>query len=150
MRPSNKILRILLGGAILTVSIGVYRLSGNPYFRAYSWIRQEQEIREDVGEILSITPIQEKDCSCAFTDGCSCDIFLEIEGSQDSGRLVMTSIFVETLSRDLYFSVAIWDWQGETSKIDDCGWEKKLIPKCSFWRALWMVRPHLDTFSESR
>ena len=132
MRPSDKILRILIGGAFLAVFIGVYRLSGNTYFRAYSWIRQEQEIREDVGEILSITPIKEKSCYCAFTDGCSCAIFLEIKGSHGSGRLEMNGIFVETLFRDLYFSVAIWNWQDETIKINDCGWEKSSVRNVVF------------------
>jgi hypothetical protein len=99
---------ILLSGLIV-----YYQITGNSYYRAYGWIRQSAEVTKDTGRILRITPAREKDCWCAFGDGCNCDLYLRVEGENGTGVVSMADFDVNFPDGDLYFGSAFWEWDGK-------------------------------------
>lgn len=107
---------LLLCLLLSALSIGGFLISGNVYFRASSWIRRSQLILKDTGQILKVSPLEEKYCSCAFGDGCSCSLQFKVIGQNGIGHLRLVGTFVEPLSRELYIGGAIWEWNQEVTK----------------------------------
>src|ERR1700722_430579 len=68
---------------------------GTTYLQVVQWIKKSDMVQADVGEVLTVAPIGSNPCLCAFTDGCHCDVFLEVVGQKGSGRFEMGSAFTD-------------------------------------------------------
>ena len=99
------------------VALGAYFVSRDLYSRAALWVYQSNVIKQDTGEILGISPKGEKYCSCAFGDGCSCSLALEVQGENGVGTFKLGSAFMNGFSTEFYFNIADWEWNGKTTKI---------------------------------
>lgn len=123
MRLSKRLAQPLCIALIATVlstfvaALGAYFASRNLYLRAALWVYQSNVIKQDTGEILEISPKGEKFCSCAFGDGCSCSLALEVQGENGAGTFKLGSAFMNGFSTEFYFNIANWEWNGETTQI---------------------------------
>lgn len=118
MRFFRYLKQIILFIVLITILISCG--SRNLTLRSIVWILKSRVIARDVGKIKKILPIGES-CSCAFGDGCSCELRFQIEGENDKinsqGVLEMRSVFVDFWSGKLYFSVGIWHENDKEIKI---------------------------------
>jgi hypothetical protein len=99
---------------------GVKKL-GNTYLKGAKWVKNSDIVQHDVGKIVSVTPIGNSPCSCAFGDGCSCWLSLEVIGTRGTGHFEMGAAFVDMLTRRLHFFMGTWTFNDRKTRIHPTG-----------------------------
>ena len=94
---------------------------GTMYTEAVQWVKSSTFIQREIGGIHTVAPIGESRCSCAFTDGCSCGLNLEVIGKNGTANLQMSGVFIDTTSRKLFVGGAIWKKDGVEVKLHKNG-----------------------------
>jgi hypothetical protein len=99
---------------------GVKKL-GNTYLKGVKWVKNSDIVQHDVGKIVSVTPIGNSPCGCAFGDGCSCGLSLEVIGTRGTGHFKMGGAFVDMLTRRLHFFMGTWTFNDRKTRIHPTG-----------------------------
>ncbi|MEM6822499.1 MAG: hypothetical protein AAF558_11230 [Verrucomicrobiota bacterium] len=85
---------------------------GPTYLRIREWASNSKVIRSRIGEVEEIAPIGDNPTHFAFTDGWSCDLQLEVVGTEGDGTLEAFGSFIDSSTQKLFFSVKWTDAQG--------------------------------------
>jgi tetratricopeptide (TPR) repeat protein len=104
------------GNAEVRHQWGIKKL-GDIYLKGIKWVKKSDIIQHDVGKIKGVTPIGNNPCICAFTDGCNCNLSLEVTGTRGIGHFEMVGAIVYVGSMRFDFEVGIWTFDDRKTDI---------------------------------
>ena len=72
------------------------------------WVRQFSVITKDVGEIIKIQPAGDRESRCAFTNGCSYQLTLQVIGANGVETVKLVNDFVDRTPPNRFYLTSVY------------------------------------------